>query len=451
MRRIIGTILVLACAASPALGDIIEARDGHVVVGKLTHHGAFWVVTGAAGAVTVVADDDVRSIELTTRPPTDPTEAARRLASLRRGVAALDDPARAVDRYQRFIAVGADPATLATARADLALWQDRLDRHLVRLGNGWVAPATREQAMAAAMANVEAARQAVKQGQLPRAEPLLLAALTADPQNASAEYLLGLIRAERGEPAAAGRAFAAADGLVPNHPATLNNLAVVLWQQRQFLPALARYEQAMAAAPDDARVLGNVAAALAGLPPALAPNPAVVRVRAQFQVLDRQMTVVMTGRGLHRFGADWLTDEQMSQVAVLQQRDRQQLDALSADFAKQQDAVRQTDLQIAEAEQQIARTAGTGAIGPYLASYDGYAGRGRTSTVVYELSNDEEQLQQRRAAQVAVLDGLQRQAAALARRIAGQVDGPSVQRLAGPEGTPLRVPSPTTRPTVPLS
>ena len=51
----------------------------------------------------------------------------------------MSDPAQAVGRYQQYLAtLKADDPNLAPAKLDLATWQDRVDRKLVKLGNDWV-------------------------------------------------------------------------------------------------------------------------------------------------------------------------------------------------------------------------------------------------------------------------------------------------------------------------
>ena len=126
--------------------------------------------------------------------------------------------------------------------------------------------------MADSLLTADHARRAVKAGRFADAEPLVAAALVMDPQDASAHYLLGLLRLQQTQLAAARRAFEAAAALVPRHGPTLNNLAVVDWRQHRYADALARYDQAMVAAPSDPAVLANVAAALAERLPARSPS-----------------------------------------------------------------------------------------------------------------------------------------------------------------------------------
>ena len=441
MRTFLATILVLA---APAVADTVHLRDGRTVDGTLKRNDATsWVVLAAGRKPVVVADVDVASIVLTARPATE----AGRLDAVRRSVAHVDIAADALDRYRRLIAAGGDPATLATARSEMAVWQDRADRGLVRLGDRWVIPAAREQAQADALVTANHARQAIKDGRFADAAPLATAALAMDPQCASAHYLLGLVRADQNRLSAARREFEAAAALVPNHGATLVNLAVIDWEQHRYADALARYDAAMVAAPADAAVLADVAVAVGHVPPTVAKLPAVARlvgrVSKRYHDQQKQMTDRMTALGLHPFGSAWLTDDQLDQVRQGQQQDQQKLDALAADFDKAQDQVRQTDLAIADVQDRQRRSADAGSVGPYLASYDGVRPGLAVPAVYYELQNDADQLQRRRAQQVGQLDALQKQAAVIHRRMDGQTDSDGAQHLIGPDGTPVRLPAAT--------
>ena len=440
MRSALAIILTCAATALPAAADTVHLRDGQILDGKLKRRDAgSWVMTGANGRPAVVADADVTRIELTARPVLP----GRRLDALRRSVAASDNADDVVARYRRFIATDGDATALAAARQDLAIWQDRVDRHLVRLGDRWVVPAAREQAAVDAVVTADHARRAVRDGRFADAEPLVIAALAADPQCASAHYLLGLLRVQSNQLTVARRSFERAAVLVPNHGPTFNNLAVVNWQQHRYADALTRYDEAMQASPGNPAVLDNVATALAALPAVVARQPVAARVSDRYRDQRKQLTDQMTALNLHPFGSAWLTDDQLAQVQRGQDRDRQQLDALTTDFDQTQDKVRQTDLAIAEVEDHQRRSTTSGAVGPYLASYDGTRGAG-LSTAYFELQNDADQLQRRRATHVAHLDDVRLQAATIRRRLAGEVEGGAPQRLIGPDGTPVRLPAPPT-------
>ena len=446
MRRSLATVLTLVVAAAPAAGDVIHLKDGRSVAGRIKRADATeWVVTAADRRATFVPVGDVAFIELTARPTTDPVAAARRLDSLRRAVAPVDDPAKAIEQYRRFTDAGADPATLEQARQDVAVWQDRIDRHLARLGDRWLVPPAREQALDDSLTDAAEARQLLKQGRFAEADPVLTVALAIDPRNVSALYLQGLLRFQQNQLSAARSAFEAVSVRLPDHGPTRINLAVIAWCQGRYADALARYDEAMILVPANPAVLADVSAALsavAALPPAVGRNPVVGRATQRYQAQQKQLADRMTKRGLHLFGAAWLTDAELADVRKAQRQDQATLDAMTGDFERAQDRVRQTDLAIAEVEAQMRRSAaGALAPGPWLASYDGGDGP-PLPTVYVDLGNDADQLRQRRARAVTQLDDLQRQAAAIRRRMAGEPAGGPAQRPVGPEGTPVRPPVP---------
>ena len=435
MRHLPAFFVILALAV-PAAADVVHLRDGRTLEGKLKRAGSNgWTVTADGRKPTTVRDDDVARIELTGRPTTSPAVAAGRLASLRRATATLDDAADGLARFRRFVDGGADPDTLTAARRDLAVWQDRVDRHLTRLGDRWVPPAVLDQAVGDAMVTADHARRAVAEGRFADAEPLVNAALAVDPKNASAHYLLGLLRVQQNQLTAARQAFEAAAALVPNHGPTLNNLAVIDYLQHRYADALARYDEAMIAGPGNSAVLDNVAAFAAAddVPKVFARSPAAKRVGDRYTAQSKDLADRMAKAGMQRFGSAWLNPAELADVRRHQDDDRRELDKLTEEFDRRQDQVRQTDLAIADVE---SRQRGSGRVGSYLSSYDG-RGNGNSS-VFYELQNDADQLQRRRATQVAKLDDVQKQAAALRRRILGEPDG--LQKLIGPEATPVRLP-----------
>ena len=439
-RSTITPLLLLALAATPALGEVIHLTDGRTLVGKIKRANAEqFVVTTADHRTLFLPFGDVKSIDVPARPANDPIATGRRLEALRRAVDQVDDPSRAVQQYRDYIAVNVNVAARSAAQLDMAIWQDRADRHLVRLGNRWIHPAARAQALADALADAAEARQLLKQGQFADADPVIATALSIDPQNVSALYLQGLLRLRQDQLPAARAAFETVAAILPDHGPTRVNLAIVAWQQGRYADALARYDEAMILAPANPAVLANVAAALAAdLPPTVARNPVFARVTQRYQAQQQQLANRMTKMGLHPFGAAWLTDAELADVRKGQQQDQATLDALAADFEKVQDKIRATDLAIADTEITMHRSAVTSRPlpGPWLASYDGP----RLSPVYYDLDNDADQLRARRAEAVAQLEDLRRRAATIRQRLTGATD--VRQRPVGPEGTPVRPTSP---------
>ncbi len=114
--------------------------------------------------------------------------------------------------------------------------------------------------------------------------------------------------------------FAFADQVEAGEPgnwAAHNNLAVILWQTRAQVPAMAQYEKAMLADPGNQRVLDNVTEALHQVTPALAKNEVVRRVAVRFMEQDTLLAAKMKQeKGLMRVGAQWVPAEEYETLAT---------------------------------------------------------------------------------------------------------------------------------------
>ncbi len=183
---------------------------------------------------------------------------------------------------------------------------------MIKIGKRWILPADRATLMDEAAALADRARQLMKEGRTKEAEPLLTTALEDDPQNASALYLVALLRYQQQQFLAARKALDSVSFLVPNHAPTLNNLAVVQWRQRQYVPALVSYDGAMLARPGNKTILDNVAMALASLPVGARNSPVTLRVTRRFEEQDKVLAEQMAISGLHRHGTEWISDADFS-------------------------------------------------------------------------------------------------------------------------------------------
>src|SRR3954465_13471112 len=136
--KVLTVALALALAA-PALADIVHLKDGSSVEGTVRRTRDGYVVTDSAGKTTTVPADDVKSFELK-NASTTANGAEDRLASLQRAVTNLDDLKTIIDRYKTFIAATRGTPAGNEAEKDLAQWQDRLDKKMVKAGKEWVTP-----------------------------------------------------------------------------------------------------------------------------------------------------------------------------------------------------------------------------------------------------------------------------------------------------------------------
>ncbi len=430
---------MLACLAlggipylSPA--DIIHLKDGSQIEGVVKHTDDGWMVR-ANGKSTHIAADLVESIELT--PATQPSAAAvnERLASLRRSVDALVDLNEIVARFQRFVDQSTDPAATADAKKDLAVWQDRRQQKMMKVGSKWVLPAEKQHLIDQAADSAETARQLMKQGRSKEAEPLLVDCIAVDPTNATALYLTGLLRYQQDQIPAARRAFEATAAIIPNHAPTLNNLGVVLCRQKQFIAALMNFDAAMLASPVDKTILDNVAIIFQNLPADLQKSPVTQKALRHFNEQDQKLAEALSKQGLRRYGSLWVTDKDVEQIRQQEKQIGDALDQMAGDFDRTKSRIDQLNQNISDNQTQISRI-----------ETDSYTTDPRTGSVIrtaypsayYDLIRDDEKLTRERDADLARLDALKKQARDLQNN-KPSMKNQGVQQIIGPEGTPIRV------------
>jgi len=224
--------LTAFCVASRA--DTLVFKDGTRIEGdvKKTDDGGYNVIL-PDGRVTHVEASKVEGIEIGKSTARNaPAVAADRLGSLRRSVEPLTDLKQIIDRYRAFIENNKGTPAAKDAEADLATWQDRLNRGLVKVAGKWVTPEERTQLAGKANDFTEQGRLLLKQARIKEAEAPLQTALDYDPQNAAALYLMGVSLFQQEKLVPARKQFEAVQQIMPEHPATLNNLAVIVWRQR---------------------------------------------------------------------------------------------------------------------------------------------------------------------------------------------------------------------------
>jgi len=435
-----------ALLGSPSLfADVLHLKDGSKIEGTLKHTEDGWLVQGDSGKPVHVLTEQVDSIELTTNAAATPRAAMERLTSLRRSVEGLTDLNDIIARFQRFVDQNTDPASTAEARKDLLVWKDRLNQKMVKVGSKWVTAEDRVKLVEQAGQNAETARQLMKQGRTKEAEPILLDVVATDPQNATALYLTGLLRFQQDQIPAARKAFETTSILVPNHSPTLNDLAIVLWRQRQYAAALNNFDEAMLATPVDKLILDNVAVALQTLPPEFQKNAITLKVIRHFNEQDQQLAELMAQQGMRRYGSLWVSEKDMAQMKRQEKEIQDKLDQMAADFDRSRQKIDQLGQTISDNDTQIHRIEATSFVVdprtgaqtpvPYPAAY-------------YDLVRDNQNAQRDRDAEVSRLDQLKKQAADLQNSRPSQKSA-GVMRIVGPEGTPIRIPTATAPVAVP--
>lgn len=353
MKRFAGVVLGLMVAAGPASADVVTLRDGTVLEGTVRSTPDGYVVTDASGKSVPVAAADVQSMRPGRSTSASSGASAARtpdaeLATLRRALAATKDPAQAVARYKAFLVKAPPGAAASDAVKDLAQWQERLDKGLVRAGDAWITPAERDERRAQVAAAVAEAAPLVDAGKVGEAESVLAKALSISPDDPALLYLKGLVLYAQSQLVPARKAFEAVAAAVPTHAPSHNNIAVILWQTRATMPALAEYEKAMAAQPGNQQVLDNVAQALAELPAPAARSELARRVAKRFAEQDAALQKVMAGRGFRRVGTQWVTTQDHEALQASTAAAQEQVAALKKEAAEIPTRLAQIESDIAQ-------------------------------------------------------------------------------------------------------
>lgn len=345
--------IVACCFAVPALADVVHLKDGTNLEGSIRVTRDGYVVTDASGRTTTVPADSVRSFEIK-KTAAAPQSAQENLESLRRSVANQDDLKQIVSRYRSFIEQNASTPAAADAQKDLAQWQDRLDKGMVKAGRDWVTPEQLETMQAGARQAAAKALPLVAAGKLPEADALVTPALAIAPASGELLYLKGLILYRQGQLIPARNSFQSAATAMPDSAAAHNNIAVILWKTRAQMPAMLEFDKAMLASPSNQTVLDNVSEALHSLPKEFQKSELTKRVVSNFNLQDSALQRQMAQRGLYRWGSQWLSQQEF---ALIQQQQKAVQDKID-DYQKQFDDNQQKLLQAAQtidSDQQLMR------------------------------------------------------------------------------------------------
>ena len=445
MKRLNSLFAVVVFAlAGVASADVVLLKDGTTLDGDVKRAPDGYLVTQPDGTVKALALDEVKSIELASAPPLTAESAKEKLASFRRSVEYVDDIDKIIERYQRFIEQNAGTVMEADARQDLATWQERRDQGLVKYGDKWMTTDERGKRQEQALRRADAARRALKQGKFQEAESLLGQAIMEDTQNATAHYLRGLLHFRQDNMMPARRSFETVNTLVPSHAPTLNNLGVILARQNQHAAALNTYDQAMIAAPRDKDVLNNVAEAVYGMPDSARGTPVAQRVLRRFTEQDEDLARELQKQGLHRWGATWVTSEQLEQLRQAEREAKDRLDQLSSEFDAVKVRISNIEREIEENERAMRRLETSA----YVRDINGQIWQTALPPLYGELQADNRKLTAERQQQFTQLDKLREQARAVNRNLpVPKYTG--VQRVMDESHAPVigPAPAPTTAPT----
>jgi Tfp pilus assembly protein PilF len=332
MKMLVPLILTIAIAI-PAAGEVVHLKDGTTLEGILQRTTDGWMITTADGKVTAVTRSQVKSIEFKKSGMTPGDSADQRLASLRRAVANQGDLPRIIERFKTFIAQNPDTPASKDAAQDLALWQDRQDKGLVRAGDQWVTKERLAELQSQATQTALAARSLIASGRPADALAAVDKALAISPQNASLLYLKGVIYLRQNQLVPARDAFQASAVADPGGGgAAHNNLGVILWKQRAQMTAMGEYDKAMVATPQDPTILDNVNEALHALPKEYKDKDLTRRVREHFAEQDPALRKTMAARGQYRWGSQWIDEKEYNRLQAAQKAVQDKIDSMQRDF-----------------------------------------------------------------------------------------------------------------------
>ncbi|MBC8106202.1 MAG: tetratricopeptide repeat protein [Anaerolineae bacterium] len=445
MRQFICIVFVVVMTSvSLALADIVILNDGTKLEGDVKKTDRGWTIATSDGKTIEVSADKVKSIQLgKDAAKGTPERATSDLMSLRRSVENLSDVKAVIDRFNRFIEQNKDTPAATEAQKDLAIWQDRADRGLVKLGNKWISPEERSQYADKALAIAAQARGYVEHGRLHDADPLIAEALENDPQCAPALYLRGVMQFQQNQLPPARKSFDAVNTVIKDHAPTLNNLAVILSRQNATMPSLNHYEQAITAAPVNKFILDNIAEALATVPEDQRKNRVAQLLFRKFTEQDTRLQEALAAQGLYRWGSTWVDRPEMDRLKEIEKQVNEKISKVKSEGEANEKRVNEIDGEIQSIERSLREIESQS----IYRDPDGRLVRMPYPGIYYDLQTDRTKLQGERSSLAAKLNG----ARAEMKRLQNELPKPKftgIQKLVGAEGTPVML-APGTEPITP--
>ena len=447
MRPLVLSVMLAAtiCAAN-LWADVVVLNDGTRIEGDVKKAPGGWVVITPDGKSVEIAADKVKSIEVGSSKGS-PDVAMSNLLSLRRSVENLSDINQIIDRYKRFIQQSKDaPSVVAEAQEDLAIWEQRLEQGLVKLGNKWIPPEERTELANRALTFADQARELVAHGRHHDADALLAQAMECDPICVPALYLRGVIQYQSNQLPPSRKSFETVNGLISDHAPTLNNIAVILWRQNALIPSLAHYEKALTAAPVNKMLLDNVAEALAALPDDQRKNKVAQNLFRKFTEQDTQLQQAMAAQGWYRWGGTWIDRAALENLKEIEKQVNEKIAVARKDYDAANTRIQEIDAQLASIDRSL-RSIEANSV---YRDGDGKIIRIPYPPIYYDLQNDLARLRAERAGQVVKLDAARREM----NRLQSEMPQPKftgVQQVIGAEGVPVMVLPPEPNPNPPSS
>jgi tetratricopeptide (TPR) repeat protein len=448
--KTIATLLILIFTTSIASADILNLTDGSKLEGTLKRGQGGWVVTDSSGKTTIVPDEKVAGVEkVSNLSPSD--LAASKLASQKRAVENLADLNLIIERWNKFIDQNKNTPLEKEGQKELAVWKDRLDKGMVKVGNAWMTPADQAALLEKSVAVINQIRELIKTGKYHDAEKQIDQLVTVDPTNPAGYYLRGVVAFKQDKTGDAKKSFEKTKELMPDHGPTLNNLAVIQSKQKQPMGAVAIYDMAMQASPRTRAILDNVAEALNAVPQDQRTAATYIKAEKHFKEQDAELAVEMQKQGLFRWGATYVPAAQMDELKKAQDKIKEKLDLLAQDYNRLKDRAIEIDNRIDTNNRSIARiNQDSQRVDP-----NGNVVYLRPPSIYYELKRDNDTLRGEKDGILRKMDTFQEKAMRI------QQDTPvpqftGQQRLIEAEGTPLAIPKktatqPATKPARPVA
>jgi len=428
------TFLIVALfLVSPALADILHLTDGSKLEGTLKREKGGWSVTDANGKVTTIPDEKVESVQkVGNLTPAD--AAASKVASQKRAVEALTDLSVIIERWNKFIEQNKDTPAAAEAQKELAMWKERQEKGMVKVGNQWMTPAEQAALLEKSVAVIDQVRGLIKSGKYRDAEKQIDQLVTVDVSNPAGYYLRGLMAFKQDQLGAAKKSFEKTKELLTDHGPTLNNLAVIAFKQKQWMGALSQYDLAMQATPRSRVILDNVAEALNAIPKDQRNGATYQKALKRFGEQDAELQKEMQLQGLYRWGATYVPAAQMDELKRAQEKIKEKLDALSQDYDRLADRAREIDSRIDTNNRSISRIN----MDNQRVDPNGRVINLRPPSIYYELKRENDSLRDEKVSVLNKMEGFQEKAL----RIQQETPIPQFtgsQKIIEVEGTPLAV------------
>lgn len=353
IKRLVAGVVGVVAFAALAPADTLVLKDGSVLVGVVKQQSNGYEIVSADGRSRFVPKSEVKSIKLSNDGKVTEQSAKERLASLRRSVDAESQIDRILERYRQFIEMNKETDAAQEALKDIALWEQRKQQGMVKVGNKWMTPTERNAYLVnTAKAANEIADQ-IAAGDIATATKRIAQGLEDDPNNLSLAYLDGVLQLRRGRYNEAKRSFDIVMEQIPDHPPTLYNEAAIAAYFKRWPVAIPMFEKVMTLAPNHPEILNGVTEFLRLLPDSNKRSAAFDRFFAIYSAQEQIVSAEMAKKGLYRFGSTWAPqdkiDEMKKKLAEFEEKKKAMQEQIDASTEK----MRQLDAAIQSAERQL--------------------------------------------------------------------------------------------------